>query len=122
MLLAVLEKRCGFNLGSKDVFLNITGGLKVDDPALDLGVICAILSSNADLPIPPDTCFAAEVGLSGEIRPVNRVEQRVEEAAKMGMKRIFVSKRNADKNVLKTEGIQVVPVAKVNDVFAQLFG
>lgn len=122
MLLAVLEKRCGFNLGSKDVFLNITGGLKVDDPALDLGVICAILSSNADLPIQPDNCFAAEVGLSGEIRPVNRIEQRIEEASKMGMKRIFISKRNADANVLKTKGIQVVPVAKVNDVFAQLFG
>ncbi|MFM1874664.1 MAG: repair protein RadA [Bacteroidota bacterium] len=122
MLLAVLEKRCGFNLGSKDVFLNITGGLKVDDPALDLGVICAILSSNADLPIQPDNCFAAEVGLSGEIRPVNRIEQRIEEAAKMGMKRIFISKRNADANVMKTKSIEVVAVAKVNDVFAQLFG
>lgn len=122
MLLAVLEKRCGFNLGSKDVFLNITGGLKVDDPALDLGVICAILSSNADLPIQPDNCFAAEVGLSGEIRPVNRIEQRIEEAAKMGMKRIFISKRNADANVMKNKQIQVVAVAKVNDVFAQLFG
>lgn len=122
MLLAVLEKRCGFNLGSKDVFLNITGGLKVDDPALDLGVICAILSSNADLPVPPDNCFAAEVGLSGEIRPVNRIEQRIEEASKMGMKRVFISKRNADANVMKTKGIEVVAVAKVNDVFAQLFG
>ena len=122
MLLAVLEKRCGFNLGSKDVFLNITGGLKVDDPALDLGVICAILSSNADLPIQPDNCFAAEVGLSGEIRPVNRIEQRIEEAAKMGMKRIFISKRNADANVMKTKSIEVVAVAKVNDVFAHLFG
>lgn len=122
MLLAVLEKRCGFNLGSKDVFLNITGGLKVDDPALDLGVICAILSSNADLPIQPDNCFAAEVGLSGEIRPVNRIEQRIEEAAKMGMKRIFISKRNADANLMKNKQIQVVAVAKVNDVFAQLFG
>ncbi len=122
MLLAVLEKRCGFNLGSKDVFLNITGGLKVDDPALDLGVICAILSSNADLPIQPDNCFAAEVGLSGEIRPVNRIEQRIEEAAKMGMKRVFISKRNADTNVMNTKGIEVVAVAKVTDVFAQLFG
>jgi DNA repair protein RadA/Sms len=122
MLLAVLEKRCGFNLGTKDVFLNITGGLKVDDPALDLGIICAILSSNADLPIQPDNCFAAEVGLSGEIRPVNRIEQRIEESAKMGMKRIFISKRNADTNVMKTEGIDIVPVAKVTDVFAKLFG
>jgi len=122
MLLAVLEKRCGFNLGSKDVFLNITGGLKVDDPALDLGVICAILSSNADLAIQPDNCFAAEVGLSGEIRPVNRIEQRIEEALKMGMKRIFISKRNADENVMKTKGIEIVAVSKVNDVFARLFG
>ncbi|MDP6908805.1 MAG: DNA repair protein RadA [Flavobacteriales bacterium] len=122
MLLAVLEKRCGFQLGNKDVFLNITGGLKVDDPALDLGLICAILSSNADLPIPTDTCFAAEVGLSGEIRPVSRIEHRVEEAAKMGMKRIFISKRNADANPNKTSSIKVIPVAKVNDVFAHLFG
>lgn len=122
MLLAVLEKRCGFNLGNKDVFLNITGGLKVDDPALDLGVICAILSSNADLAISPRICFAAEVGLSGEIRPVNRIEQRIEEAAKMGIKRIFISKRNADKNARNYSDIQVVPVAKVSDVFAQLFG
>jgi DNA repair protein RadA/Sms len=122
MLLAVLEKRCGFNLGTKDVFLNITGGLKVDDPAMDLGIICAILSSNADLPIQPDNCFAAEVGLSGEIRPVNRIEQRIEESAKMGMKRIFISKRNADANVMKTEGIEVIPVSKVTDVFAKLFG
>ena len=94
----------------------------MDDPALDLGVICAILSSNADLPIQPDNCFAAEVGLSGEIRPINRIEQRIEEAAKMGMKRVFISKRNADANVMKTEGIEVVPVAKVTDVFAHLFG
>jgi DNA repair protein RadA/Sms len=122
MLLAVLEKRCGFNLGTKDVFLNITGGLKVDDPALDLGVICAILSSNADLPVQPDNCFAAEVGLSGEIRPVNRIEQRIEEATKMGMRRIFISKRNADASVMKTKSIEVVAVAKVNDVFALLFG
>jgi len=122
MLLAVLEKRCGFNLGNKDVFLNITGGLKVDDPALDLGVICAILSSNADLPVSPDNCFAAEVGLSGEIRPVNRIEQRIEEASKMGMKRVFISKRNADPNVMNSKGIEVIAVSKVSDVFAQLFG
>ncbi len=122
MLLAVLEKRCGFQLGNKDVFLNITGGLKVDDPALDLGLTCAILSSNADLPIATDTCFAAEVGLSGEIRPVSRIEHRVEEAAKMGMKRIFISKRNADSNLNKNTTIKVIAVAKVNDVFSHLFG
>ncbi len=120
MLLAVLEKRCGFNLGAKDVFLNITGGMKVDDPALDLGVICAMLSSNADLPIPVGSCFAGEVGLSGEIRPVNRIEQRIDEAAKMGMKQIFVSDRNPINATSKA--IRVIQVGKVSEVFAHLFG
>jgi len=120
MLLAVLEKRCGFNLGTKDVFLNITGGMRVDDPAIDLGVICAILSSNADLPIPAGTCFAGEVGLSGEIRPVNRVEQRIDEAAKMGMTQIFVSDRSPMNSTAK--GIRIVQVGKVQEVFAHLFG
>lgn len=118
MLLAVLEKRCGFNLGSKDVFLNITGGMRVDDPAIDLGVICAILSSNADLPIPSGTCFIGEVGLSGEIRPVNRLEQRIDEATKMGMERIFIPERSA----IKSKGVALVPVSKVQEVFAHLFG
>ncbi len=122
MLLAVLEKRCGFQLGNKDVFLNITGGLRVDDPAIDLGVICAVLSSNADLPVAADTCFAAEVGLSGEIRPVNRIGQRIDEAAKMGMKCIFISGRNADPGQKENKDIEVITVAKVNDVFARLFG
>jgi DNA repair protein RadA/Sms len=120
MLLAVLEKRCGFNLGAKDVFLNITGGMKVDDPALDLGVICAMLSSNADLPIPVGSCFAGEVGLSGEIRPVSRIEQRIDEAAKMGMKQIFVSDRNPINTTNKA--IRVIQVGKVSEVFAHLFG
>jgi DNA repair protein RadA/Sms len=118
MLLAVLEKRCGFNLGSKDVFLNITGGMRVDDPAIDLGVICAILSSNADLPIPSGTCFIGEVGLSGEIRPVNRLEQRIDEATKMGMERIFIPERSA----IKSKAVALVPVSKVQEVFAHLFG
>ena len=91
MLLAVLEKRCGFRLGQKDVFLNITGGLRVDDPALDLAVIAAILSSNADEPISGKVCFAAEVGLTGEVRPVTKVEQRIREAEKLGFERIYVS-------------------------------
>jgi DNA repair protein RadA/Sms len=95
MLLAVLEKRCGFRLGQKDVFLNITGGLRVDDPALDLAVIAAILSSNADEPIHGKVCFAAEVGLTGEIRPVTKVEQRIREAEKLGFKRIYVSGHHA---------------------------
>lgn len=118
MLLAVLEKRCGFSLGSKDVFLNITGGMRVDDPAIDLGVICAILSSNADLPIPTGTCFIGEVGLSGEIRPVNRIEQRIEEAAKMGMTRVFIPERAK----VSSKNIRTVPVSKVQEVFAHLFG
>lgn len=94
MLLAVLEKRCGFKLGAKDVFLNIAGGIKVDDPAIDLAVVSAIMSSNADLPIHSKTAFAAEVGLSGEIRPVNRIEQRISEAEKLGFDAIIISKFN----------------------------
>lgn len=92
MLLAVLEKRCGFRLGVKDVFLNIAGGLKVEDPGIDLAVVCAVLSSNADLSIPSGICFAGEVGLSGEIRPVNRIEIRIAEAEKLGFKEIYISK------------------------------
>ena len=94
MLLAVLEKRCGFRLGAKDVFLNITGGIKVDDPAIDLSIVCAILSSNVDMAINDKYSFAAEVGLSGEIRPVNRCEQRIQESEKLGFEKIFISKYN----------------------------
>ena len=91
MLLAVLEKRCGFRLGQKDVFLNVTGGLKVDDPGLDLAVIAAILSSNGDAPIIGKVCFAGEVGLTGEVRPITRVEQRIKEAEKLGFETIYIS-------------------------------
>ncbi|HBK20211.1 MAG: DNA repair protein RadA [Schleiferiaceae bacterium] len=91
MLLAVLEKRCGFRLGQKDVFLNVTGGLKVDDPGLDLAVIAAILSSNGDAPITGKVCFAGEVGLTGEVRPITRVEQRIKEAEKLGFETIYIS-------------------------------
>ena len=94
MLLAVLEKRCGFRLGIKDVFLNITGGIKPDDTAIDLAVICSVLSSDQDKPIGIQTCFAAEIGLSGEIRAVNRIDQRISEAEKLGYKRIIISKHN----------------------------
>jgi DNA repair protein RadA/Sms len=94
MLLAVLEKRAGFRLGAKDVFLNITGGIRVDDPAIDLAVVAAILSSNADAALNEKYCFAGEVGLSGEIRPVQRVEQRIMEAEKLGFEAIFISKHN----------------------------
>ncbi|MFA6400531.1 MAG: DNA repair protein RadA [Salinivirgaceae bacterium] len=119
MLLAVLEKRIGFKLSTKDVFLNIAGGLKVADTAIDLAVICAILSSDVDRPIPKGNCFAGEVGLSGEIRLTGRLDQRIAEAAKLGYKRIFVpSQKN---NTSKTSGIEVVEVQKVEQVFAKLF-
>ncbi len=121
MLLAVLEKRCGFRLGQKDVFLNITGGIRVDDPAIDLGVICAILSSSEDIPVPSDSCFAAEVGLSGEIRPVNRIEARISEAEKLGFGRIFISSYNKGINPGKFS-IKVLQVSKVEEVFRELFG
>ena len=119
MLLAVLEKRCGFKLEAKDVFLNITGGIKVDDPAIDLGVVCAILSSNVDMAIDDKSCFAAEVGLSGEIRPVNRCEQRIQESEKLGFERIFISKYN--KVNPQDYNIQVVTVGKIEEVFRALF-
>tara|TARA_Y100000589_G_scaffold331068_1_gene383114 strand:+ start:1589 stop:2956 length:1368 start_codon:yes stop_codon:yes gene_type:complete len=119
MLLAVLEKRCGFRLGTKDVFLNITGGIKVEDPAIDLGVVCAILSSNDDIAIKDNDCFAAEVGLSGEIRPVNRCEQRIQEAEKLGFKRIFISKYN--KIDRQDFSLDIIKVKKIEEVFKILF-
>lgn len=114
MLLAVLEKRAGFRLGAKDVFLNITGGITVDDPAIDLAVVASILSSNEDVALPNDYCFAAEVGLSGEIRPVQRVEQRILEAEKLGFSTIFVSKYN--KISLKNTSIKVQRISKIEDL------
>ena len=113
MLLAVLEKRAGFMLGAKDVFLNITGGIKTDDPALDLAVIAAILSSNEDLAISEKYCFAGEIGLSGEIRPVPQIEQRISEAEKLGYDKIFVSKQN--KIPKKNFGIQIEGVNKIEE-------
>jgi DNA repair protein RadA/Sms len=120
MILAVLEKRAGFRLGAKDVFLNITGGITVDDPAIDLAVVAAILSSNEDISIDKGYCFAGEVGLSGEIRPVNRVDQRIQEAEKLGFSTIFVSKYN--KISIKNPLIQIKLVAKIEDVASELFG
>lgn len=122
MLLAVLEKRCGFRLSIKDVFLNIAGGIRVEDPAIDLAIIVAIISSHEDMPVSSKICFAAEVGLSGEIRAVNRIEQRIAEAEKLGFEKIFISSYNVkgfDKNKYK---IQLVTVAKIEEVFAALFG
>ncbi|MEO0901409.1 MAG: DNA repair protein RadA [Bacteroidota bacterium] len=120
MLLAVLEKRAGFKLGAKDVFLNITGGISVDDPAIDLAVMASILSSNSDIHIEKGVCFAAEVGLAGEIRPVQRVDQRILEAEKLGFSTIYVSKNN--KIGLKNPNIQVHLVSKIEDVVSHLFG
>ena len=120
MLLAVLEKRAGFKLGSKDVFLNIAGGLKVNDPALDMAILGSILSSNLDIPIHSATCFAGEAGLSGEIRPVARIEQRIREADRMGFSKIFVSKYN--KNIaVENVKIQVVTVGKIENLVRALF-
>ena len=119
MILAVLEKRAGFRLGAKDVFLNIAGGITVDDPAIDLAVVAAILSSNEDEAIPQDYCFAAEVGLAGEIRAVNRIDQRILEAEKLGFSTIVVSKFN--KISSKKYQIKVVLVSKIEEVFNELF-
>ncbi len=123
MLLAVLEKRCGFKLGAKDVFLNITGGLRIEDPAIDLAVICAVLSSNEDLAVNPHFCFAGEVGLSGEIRPVNRIEQRIKEAGKLGFEKIFCSRYKLQAfEKGRFDSIEIVPVSRVEEVFGLLFG
>ena len=122
MLLAVLEKRVGFKLAQKDVYLNIAGGLKVNDPAIDLSIISAILSSNMDVAIDRDICMAGEVGLSGEIRPVNRIEQRISEAEKLGFKRILIPKHNLQGLDTKKMKIEIIPVRKVEEAFRALFG
>lgn len=121
MLLAVLEKRVGFKIAQKDVFLNIAGGLRVNDPALDLAVITATLSSNVDMAIPHGVALTGEVGLTGEIRPVTRIEQRICEAAKLGFKTIYVPHNNVKGTDLSNRGIRVVEVAKVEEVFRSLF-
>jgi DNA repair protein RadA/Sms len=122
MLLAVLEKRGGFRLGTQDVFLNVAGGLKVDDPAIDLAVCTSIVSSYEDLSIPHTYCFCAEVGLGGEVRPVNRVEARISEAAKLGFTKIFVSKNNLKGVIPENFNIQIMGVTKLEEVFSELFG
>lgn len=122
MLLAVLEKRVGFKLAQKDVFLNIAGGLRVNDPALDLGVICAILSSNVDMAVPKGWCMAGEVGLTGEIRPVTRIEQRISEAAKLGMTDMLVPAGNLKGVDRENAGIALHEVGKVEDAFRAIFG
>ncbi len=120
MLLAVMEKRCGFKLGAKDVFLNIAGGIKVDDPAIDLAVVAAVLSSNADIPISNNIALSAEVGLSGEIRPVNRLDQRIHEAEKLGFEKIILSK-HAKGIEQENYKIEIVKCAKMDEVVKALF-
>ena len=121
MLLAVLEKRAGFKIAQKDVFLNIAGGLKVKDPAIDLSVISAILSSSMDIAIQTNCCLAGEVGLSGEIRPVNRIEQRIAEAQKLGFTKIILPNHNMKGLTSTFPEIELVPVKKVEDAFRILF-
>ncbi len=122
MLLAVLEKRVGFKLAAKDVFLNIAGGLRVTDPAIDLSVIAAVLSSNGDMPIDSDVCMAGEVGLSGEIRPVSRIEQRIAEAQKLGFRRMLIPAHNLKGINPHQYTIQLVPVRRVVEAVRELFG
>jgi DNA repair protein RadA/Sms len=121
MLLAVLEKRAGFKLAQRDVFLNIAGGIKISDPALDLAVIVAVLSSSFDRPVRKNICFSAEVGLSGEIRPVNRIEQRIREAEKLGFKTMLISSGYENKLSHSPERINVIPVNRVEEALKVLF-
>ena len=122
MLLAVLEKRFGFRLSAQDVFLNIAGGLRVEDPAIDLAVVAALISSQQDIPLPQKVTFAGEIGLSGEIRAVNRIEQRISEAEKLGFDGIFISKYNTKGLDAKKYGIAIRPLATLEDLFRALFG
>ncbi|HEX9509883.1 MAG TPA: DNA repair protein RadA [Puia sp.] len=121
LLLAVLEKRGGFHFGVKDVFLNIAGGLKVEDPSIDLAVLCALLSSYEDTPLSSHVCFAGEVGLSGEIRAVHRIEQRIAEAEKLGFEKIYISKYNLKGLNNQKSGIGIIPVGRVEEVYQYLF-
>lgn len=121
MLLAVLEKRCGFKLAAKDVFLNIAGGIRVDDPAIDLAVVSAVLSSNIDIALDPKIAYSAEVGLTGEIRPVNRVEARIAEAEKLGYTQIILSKYNKGIDP-KKHNIEIIQVGKIEEVFRKVLG
>ncbi|HWR33887.1 MAG TPA: DNA repair protein RadA [Chitinophagaceae bacterium] len=121
LLLAVLEKRGGFHFGMKDVFLNIAGGIKVEDPSIDLAVLCALLSSYEDVPLPQQICFAGEVGLSGEIRAVNRIDQRIAEAEKLGFQKIIVSKYNQKGLSKQKFGIEIVTMARVEEVYRYFF-
>jgi DNA repair protein RadA/Sms len=121
LLLAVLEKRGGFHFGTKDVFINIAGGLRIEDPALDLAMVCALLSSYEDVPLPQQVVFAGEIGLSGEIRAVNRIEQRIAEAEKLGFEKIIISKHNKRQMGIHPQQIEVVTAGRVEEVYQMLF-
>ena len=121
MLLAVLEKRCGFPLGAHDVFLNIAGGIRVDDPAIDLAIVAALISSFDDVAVPSKYCFAGEVGLSGEVRAVNRIEQRIQEAARLGFQKIFISKYNTKGLDQARYNIEIRTFARVEELYTELF-
>lgn len=122
MLLAVLEKRCGFRMGAQDVFVNMAGGIKVEDPAIDLAVCISIISSAEEIPVSDKFCFAAEVGLGGELRAVNRIDQRISEAGKLGFKEIYVSRYNQKSIDLKKAPIEVKAFGKLSEVVQDLFG
>jgi len=122
MLLAVLEKRCGVSFGNQDVFLNIAGGLRVQDPAIDLAIAAALVSSRQDIPVDQLDCFAGEIGLSGEIRPVSRVEQRIQEARRLGFRRIFISAGHKKGLSGKQAGLEVIMLDQLRDLFSELFG
>jgi DNA repair protein RadA/Sms len=118
----VLEKRGGFQFGNKDVFLNIAGGLKVEDPAIDLSIACALLSSFEDVAVPMNACFAGEIGLSGELRAVNRIEQRITEAEKLGFESIYISKYNKKSISNKKYNIEIRAAGKMEEIYKLLFG
>jgi DNA repair protein RadA/Sms len=122
MLLAVLEKRCGFRMGTQDVFLNIAGGISVEDPAIDLAVCLSIISSMEEISISDKICFAAEVGLGGELRAVNKIDQRISEAQKLGFEEIYISKYSQKSVELMKPKILVKTFGKLNEVFQDLFG
>ena len=122
MLLAVLEKRANFKLSSKDVFINIAGGIRIDDPATDLAIVAAILSSAVDIALDSKSCFAGEIGLSGEVRPANRLEQRISEAEKLGFERIFISSYSDSTVTDKRFKIELTKLTKVQELPKHLFG
>ena len=122
MILAVLEKRCGLPMGSRDVFLNIAGGIKVSDPAIDLAIVAALISSLQDISISPNICFASEIGLTGEIRAISRIEQRILEAERLGFEIIYISKYNLKGLDLKKYSIEIRPIGKLEDLLEEVFG